>query len=52
MKKYGFQIVLMWEARTESRTEFVYLLSWPDEAAKRSAWAGFMADEEWKEIPG
>lgn len=50
MKKYGFQIVLMWEARTESRTEFVYLLSWPDEAAKRSAWAGFMADEEWKEI--
>jgi hypothetical protein len=50
MRTYGFHIVAMWEARTDRRTEFVYLLTWPDEAAKRAAWAAFMADEEWSEI--
>jgi len=50
MRGYGFDIVAMWEARTERRTEFVYLLAWPDEATKTAAWAKFMADEEWKEI--
>jgi heme-degrading monooxygenase HmoA len=50
MRKHGFEIVAMWEARTERRTEFVYLLAWPDEATMRAAWATFMADAEWKEI--
>jgi heme-degrading monooxygenase HmoA len=50
MRTYGFNIVGMWESRADGRTEFVYLLDWPDEAAKRAAWTGFMADEEWKEI--
>ena len=50
MKTYGFEFVAMWEARTERRTEFVYLLAWPNEATKTTAWARFMADEEWKEI--
>lgn len=50
MRTYGFNIGAMWEARGETRTEFVYLLAWPDEAAMRSAWANFMADAEWKEI--
>lgn len=50
MRTCGFDIVAMWEAVAEKRTEFVYLLAWPDEAVKRAAWAGFMADEEWKEI--
>jgi len=45
-------IVAMWEARTERRTEFVYLLAWSDEAAKAAAWAAFMADEEWREDTG
>jgi hypothetical protein len=40
----------MWEAQTDRRTEFVYLLAWPDETAKKAAWAEFMADEEWNEI--
>jgi hypothetical protein len=44
MRKYGFDIVAMWEAQTERRTEFVYLLAWPDEAAKNAAWDAFMAD--------
>ena len=50
MHKYGFDIVAMWEAKTPRRTEFVYLLAWPDEGAKDAAWATFMADDEWKEI--
>lgn len=50
MRTYSFNIIAMWEAKTTQRTEFVYLLAWPDEAAMRSAWATFMADEEWKEI--
>ena len=50
MRRYGFEIVAMWEARTERRTEFVYLLAWPDERAKTTAWERFMSDEEWKEI--
>jgi hypothetical protein len=50
MRKHQFNIVGMWEAQTDRRTEFVYLLAWPDETAKSAAWAAFMADEEWNEI--
>lgn len=50
MRTYGFDILAMWETRIDDRTEFVYLLAWPDETTMRSAWAQFMADEEWKEI--
>jgi hypothetical protein len=50
MRRYGFNIVAMWEAHAGARTEFVYLLAWPDEATMRSAWSNFMADAEWKEI--
>lgn len=50
MRAYGFQILLMWETSAGRRTEFVYLLEWPDEIAMREAWARFLADEEWKQI--
>ena len=50
MASHGFRILSMWETRTEFRTEFVYLLAWPDEASKDAAWQSFMADEEWQEI--
>ena len=50
MRRHGFQIAAMWEACRPERTEFVYLLQWPDEQAKTSAWAAFMADEEWADI--
>jgi hypothetical protein len=50
MQTYGFHIIAMWETQSDGRTEFVYLLRWPDEPTMRSAWARFMADEEWKEI--
>jgi heme-degrading monooxygenase HmoA len=39
MIRHGFQIMAMWEARTEQRTEFIYLLRWPDEQTKTDAWA-------------
>lgn len=50
MKTYGFHILAMWEAKTAKRTEFIYLLAWPDEQAMQTAWKNFMADEEWKAI--
>jgi hypothetical protein len=50
MKKYDFNIVSIWEAKNGERTEFVYLLEWPDEATMKDRWAQFMADQEWKDI--
>jgi hypothetical protein len=50
MAKYDFHIVAMWEAKNGARTEFVYLLEWPDEATMKDRWAKFMADAEWSAI--
>lgn len=50
MDRHGFRILAMWETRHADRTEFVYLLEWPDEAALKTQWAAFMADEEWSAI--
>ena len=50
IKRHGLDIVAMWESKTEIRTEFVYLLRWPDERTKTEGWASFMADEEWNDI--
>ena len=50
MRNYGFRIGAMWEARRDGRTEFVYLLQWPDEATMTEGWARFMTDREWAEI--
>jgi len=50
MKRHGFNIVAFWETRHAGRTEFVYLLEWPDEATMKRSWASFMADKEWSRI--
>ncbi|HYU82829.1 MAG TPA: NIPSNAP family protein [Candidatus Polarisedimenticolia bacterium] len=50
MRKYGFEFVAMWEAATDERTEFIYLLVWPDISTKEAAWQKFRADDEWKDI--
>jgi hypothetical protein len=50
MRKYGFELVAMWESKTDRRTEFVYLLSWPDVGTKEAAWTAFRADDEWKDV--
>ena len=48
--RYGFRIVAMWETKFGDRTEFAYLLEWPDETTKTAAWSAFMADTELSEI--
>lgn len=50
MKRHGFDIISIWETRQGGRTEFAYLLQWPDEATTKQRWAAFMADEEWARI--
>ncbi|HYF62623.1 MAG TPA: NIPSNAP family protein [Herpetosiphonaceae bacterium] len=50
MRGYGFNIVNMWESRSGERTEFVYIIEWPDQAAMDAAWAAFGTNEEWKAI--
>lgn len=50
MARHGFDIFFMWESKGTDRTEFVYLLEWPDEAAMKAAWTAFMADPEWSRI--
>ena len=50
MAKYDFRIVAMWETQAAGRTEFVYLLEWPDRKTMDDRWAKFMADEEWSTI--
>jgi heme-degrading monooxygenase HmoA len=50
MRTYGFDIIATWESKTGDRTEFVYLLGWPDEPTMLRAWGQFRADEEWKKI--
>jgi hypothetical protein len=37
MRRHDFEFVGLWEARSAHRTEFVYVLAWPDEAAMRVA---------------
>ena len=49
MARHGFTLVATWETSAPSRGEFVYLLSWPDEAAMDAGWAAFLADPEWIE---
>ena len=44
--RYDFQIVAMWESRFGERTEFVYVLEWPDEAAKTAGWTAFMGRDQ------
>lgn len=50
MRDHGFDIRAMWETTTAARTEFVYLIAWPDEATMTARWADFMADAEWNRI--
>lgn len=47
MARYDFKIVATWETQRGDRTEFVYLLEWPDKETMKDRWAKFMADKEW-----
>ena len=50
MDRHDFTIVAMWETKSETRTEFVYLLEWPDKETMQDRWKRFMADAEWADI--
>lgn len=50
MRRHDFRIVAMWETQNGDRTEFAYLLEWPDEATMQDRWKRFLADEEWSRI--
>ena len=50
MARHGFRIVATWETASTGRTEFAYILAWPDAETKAKAWASFVADPEWIEI--
>jgi hypothetical protein len=50
MAKYDFKIVATWESKKDNRTEFVYLLEWPDKETMTDRWKKFLQDQEWIEI--
>jgi NIPSNAP len=50
MAKYDFKIVATWESKKDNRTEFVYLLEWPDKETMTDRWEKFLRDEEWIKI--
>ena len=50
MKKYGFNIVALWESASESKLEFIYILNWPDMETMDRKWKAFLADQEWIDI--
>src|SRR5262249_401822 len=50
MAGYDFKIIATWETKKGGRTEFAYLLEWPDKETMRDRWTKFMADQEWSNI--
>src|SRR4026209_53399 len=50
MAKYDFKRVATWESKKDNRTEFVYLLEWPDEKTMNDRWEKSLRDPEWIKI--
>jgi hypothetical protein len=50
MAKYDFKIVATWESKKDNRTEFIYLLEWPDKETLTDRWEKFLRDQEWIKI--
>ena len=50
MARHGFHVLSTWETAHDGRSEFAYILEWPDLETKERAWRAFLADEEWREI--
>ncbi len=49
MQRYDFKLVAIWDTSLNGRTEFAYLLAWPDVATMERAWNAFRDDPEWQE---
>src|SRR5205814_6568353 len=50
MAKYDFKIVATWESKKDNRTEFVYLLEWPDRENMFDRWEKFLREKVWIKI--
>ena len=50
MARCDFKIVATWESKKDNRTEFVYLLEWPDRETMADRWEKFLGDQEWIKI--
>jgi hypothetical protein len=50
MKKYGFQVIDMWESESAEKLQFIYLLAWPDSGTMEERWKAFLTDGEWIDI--
>jgi hypothetical protein len=50
MAKYDFKIIATWESKKDNRTEFIYLLEWPDKETMADRWEKFLRDQEWIKI--
>ena len=50
MKKYGFEVLDMWESDAGDKLQFIYLLAWPDSKTMEQSWKAFLADQEWQDI--
>jgi len=50
MKRYGFNVVALWESDSVTNFEFIYLLRWPDAATMDGGWKRLAADDEWSQI--
>jgi NIPSNAP protein len=50
MARYDFKIVATWESKKDNRTEFLYLLEWPDKETMTDRWDKFLHDDEWIKI--
>lgn len=50
MKRYGFEVIALWESSSVVNFEFIYMLKWPDAATMERQWRLFLEDNEWIEI--
>lgn len=49
-EKHGMENVGYWTTNADGNEVLVYLIAFPDRAAKDAAWKGFMADPEWQKV--
>lgn len=50
MRRYDFKPITLWESKSVTNFEFVYILHWPDIETMDRQWNLFLADSEWVEI--
>lgn len=47
--RHGIEVVGCWEP-VDRPDQLVYMVRFPNEAARQAAWASFSADPEWKQV--